>query len=89
MYRTVKSLELVKVEVYGCYIIFSYLYLHKTLILCNVMCRQKYLSFYIPLPYLLLFHLKNFFHLNKLLRSLRNFVNLILFFKIIYNKNFF
>ena len=89
MHKTAKSLELVEAEVYGCFILCPYLFLHKTLILRKVMRRQKYLSFYIPLPYLLLFHLKNFFHLNKLLRSLRNFVNLILFFKIIYNKNFF
>ena len=37
MYRTAKSLELVKVEVYGCFILCSYLFLHKTLILCNVL----------------------------------------------------
>ena len=36
MYETAKSLELVEVEVYGCSIFFSYLILHKTLILCNV-----------------------------------------------------
>ena len=39
IYRTAKSLELVKVEVYGCFILCSYLYLHKTLILCNVPCN--------------------------------------------------
>ena len=37
MYRTAKSLELVEVEVYGCFILCSYLFLHKTLILRNVM----------------------------------------------------
>ena len=36
MYRTAKSLELVEVEVYGCSYSSSYLFLHKTLILCNV-----------------------------------------------------
>ena len=39
MYRTAKSLELVKVEVYGCSYSSSYLFLHKTLILCNVISR--------------------------------------------------
>ena len=38
MYETAKSLEIVEVEVYGCYIYCSYLFLHKTLILCNVIC---------------------------------------------------
>ena len=33
IYRTAKSLELVKVEAYGCSILCSYLYLHKTLIM--------------------------------------------------------
>ena len=41
MYETAKSLELVEVEVYGCSIFFSYLYLHKTLILCNVLYSKK------------------------------------------------
>ena len=41
MYRTVKSLELVKVEVYGCFILCPYLFLHKTLILCNVSYSKK------------------------------------------------
>ena len=35
MHRTAKSLELVKVQVYGCFIFFSYLYLHKTLIISH------------------------------------------------------
>ena len=33
MYRTAKSLELVEVEVYSCFILYSYLFLHKTLIM--------------------------------------------------------
>ena len=33
MYETAKSLEIVEVEVYGCFIFFSYLLLHKTLII--------------------------------------------------------
>ena len=33
MYRTAKSLELVEVEIYGCFILCSYLFLHKTLII--------------------------------------------------------
>ena len=33
MYRTAKSLEIVEVEVYGCFILCSYLFLHKTLII--------------------------------------------------------
>ena len=36
MYETAKNLELVEVEAYGCCIFFSYLILHKTLILCNI-----------------------------------------------------
>ena len=36
MYETAKSLEIVEVEVYGCFILCPYLFLHKTLILCNV-----------------------------------------------------
>lgn len=35
MYETAKRLELVEVEVYGCFILFSYTLLRKTLILCN------------------------------------------------------
>ena len=37
MHRTAKSLELVKVEVYDYFILCTYLLLHKTLILCNVL----------------------------------------------------
>ena len=37
MHRTAKSLELVKVEVYGYSIFFSYLYLHKTLIMATIL----------------------------------------------------
>ena len=33
MYETAKSLELVEVELYGCFILCSYLLLHKTLII--------------------------------------------------------
>ena len=40
MYRTAKSLELVEVGVYGCFILCSYLSLHKTLILCNVVLKE-------------------------------------------------
>ena len=36
MYRIAKSLEITEVEVYSYSIFFSYLSLHKTLILCNV-----------------------------------------------------
>ena len=36
MHRTAKRLELVEVEVYSCFILCPYLFLHKTLILCNV-----------------------------------------------------
>ena len=36
MYETAKNLELVEIEAYGCCIFFSYLILHKTLILRNV-----------------------------------------------------
>lgn len=35
MYRTAKSLELVEVDVYGYFIFFSCLYLHKTLIMAT------------------------------------------------------
>ena len=49
MHRTAKSLELVKVEVYNCSILCPYLFLHKTLILCNVLY-----SFFCTFPYLLL-----------------------------------
>ena len=41
MYRTAKSLELVEVEVYGCFIYYSYLFLHKTFILCNVVLTEN------------------------------------------------
>ena len=33
MYETAKSLEIVKVEVYGCFILCPYLFLRKTLII--------------------------------------------------------
>ena len=46
MHKTAKSLELVEVELYSCYIIFSYLFLHKTLILRNVICRFFYSLLY-------------------------------------------
>ena len=42
MYRTAKSLELVEVEVYGCFILFPYSLLRKTLILCNKMFQKIY-----------------------------------------------
>ena len=35
MHRTAKSLELVEVEVYGCFILCPYLFLHKTLIISH------------------------------------------------------
>lgn len=41
MYRTAKSLELVEVEVYGCFILCPYLFLHKTLILRNVIFKKN------------------------------------------------
>ena len=41
MYRTAKSLELVEVEVYGCFILCPYLFLHKTLILRNVALTEN------------------------------------------------
>ena len=44
MYETAKSLEIVEVEVYGCFIFFSYLLLHKTLILRNKVLKKN-LSF--------------------------------------------
>ena len=37
MYKTAKSLELVEVEVYGCFILCSYLFLHKTLIVATIL----------------------------------------------------
>lgn len=46
MYRTAKSLELVKVEVYDCYILCSYLLLRKTLILRNKI--NNFLNINIP-----------------------------------------
>ena len=46
MYRTAKSLELVEVEVYGCFILCPYLLLHKTLILCNVVYSFFIVYFY-------------------------------------------
>ena len=48
MYETAKNLELVEVEAYGCCIFFSYLILHKTLILCNVISLS--LSCFLPSP---------------------------------------
>ena len=38
MYRTAKSLEIVEVEVYGCFIYWSYSFLHKTLIMATILC---------------------------------------------------
>ena len=46
MHRTAKSLELVEVEVYGCCILCPYLFLHKRLILCNVIYNTISLSIY-------------------------------------------
>ena len=46
MYETAKSLEIVEVEVYGCFILCPYLFLHKTLILCNVTYRENTIPFY-------------------------------------------
>ena len=46
MYRTAKSLELVEVEVYGCFILCPYLFLHKTLILCKDI-QYEYPCFFI------------------------------------------
>ena len=57
MYKTAKSLELVEVEVYGCFILCSYLFLHKTLILCNVM---------------FCFPLGGYLHMKKLLQNNHN-----------------
>ena len=37
MYRTAKSLELVEVEVYGCFILCPYLFLHKRLIVATIL----------------------------------------------------
>ena len=52
MYRTAKSLELVEVEVYGCFIYYSYLFLHKTLILRNVVFKlnKKNSHFFVLIP---------------------------------------
>ena len=50
MHRTAKSLELVKVEVYNCSILCPYLFLHKTLILCNVL-YLNHTKFLLPSPY--------------------------------------
>ena len=48
MYRTAKSLEITEVEVHSGFILCSYLLLHKTLILCNVVYprikKKDYLS---------------------------------------------
>ena len=44
MHRTAKSLELVEVEVYGCFTLCSYLFLHKTLITVRFLCI-KFLVF--------------------------------------------
>ena len=44
MHRTAKRLELVEVEVYSCFILCPYLFLHKTLILCNVIYCKIYRS---------------------------------------------
>ena len=41
MYRTAKSLEIVEVEVYGCFILCPYPFLHKTLVLCNVVLTEN------------------------------------------------
>ena len=38
MYETAKSLEIVEVEVYGCFILCPYLFLHKTLIMATILC---------------------------------------------------
>ena len=40
MYRTVKSLEITEVEVHRCFILCTYLFMHKTLILCNVVLKE-------------------------------------------------
>ena len=49
MYRIAKSLELVKVEVYGCFILCPYLFLRKTLIIqtkCNLLnIKTDYICF--------------------------------------------
>ena len=37
MYRTAKSLELVEVEVYGCFILCPYLFLRKTFIVATIL----------------------------------------------------
>ena len=51
MYETAKSLEIVEVEVYGCFIFFSYLLLHKTLILRNNALKKEPLSWLLYLRY--------------------------------------
>ena len=79
MYETAKSLEIVEVEVYGCFILCPYLFLHKTLILCNVIYRffdrDIALFLYIsysptyPCSYNILFVL----YINILISYLRNY----------------
>ena len=44
MYRTAKSLEIVKVEVYGCYILCTYLIMRKTLIMATILFMYKIIS---------------------------------------------
>ena len=44
MYRTAKSLELVEVEVYGCFILCSYLFLHKSFIMATILFMYKIIS---------------------------------------------
>ena len=53
MYRTAKSLELVKVEVYGCFILCSYLFLHKLLSL--IAQNFDFVQCYLKGVFLLLF----------------------------------
>ena len=56
MHRTAKSLELVEVEVYGCFTLCSYLFLHKSFIIqtkCNLLlCLKGYIWFKIFLNYI-------------------------------------
>ena len=44
MHKTAKSLELVEAEVYGCFILCPYLFLHKTLIMATILFMYKIIS---------------------------------------------
>ena len=49
MHKTAKSLELVEAEVYGCFILCPYLFLHKTLIMATKNCT--YISLLLDISY--------------------------------------